>query len=179
MSGETRYILTVGGLNVVDLKNNVEVYLTDGTNNSQTVTYGAESFAAQTRDDESLCGLVIAMMKYIGSASEYFDPKGYLRDGDYIYFGEYAQTRVTDEALTEILDEQASEWKSYGYYAAVLFPIICNNTDVEYDGKKYRGVKSRSTEWIPRRFPIPLGRTTTVTKRIRRTGSNTRPLSGV
>ncbi len=141
VSGETRYILTVGGLNVVDLKNNVEVYLTDGTNNSQTVTYGAESFAAQTRDDESLCGLVIAMMKYIGSASEYFDPKGYLRDGDYIYFGEYAQTRVTDEALTEILDEQASEWKSYGYYAGGAVSDYMQYTDVEYDGKKYRGVK--------------------------------------
>ena len=141
INGETHYIVTIEGLNIVDLGNDVEICLTDGEVYSQTVTYGAESFAARTKEDESLGALVVAMMKYIRSAGEYFDPKAYQREDDLIYFGEYPQTLVEDEALIDVLGEQTAVWQSYSYYAGGEISDYMQYADVEYDGERYRGVK--------------------------------------
>jgi uncharacterized repeat protein (TIGR02543 family) len=74
----------------------------------------------------------------------------YTRDGNYLYFGTYPQTEVTDSALKSALTTQAGtlptegnrqKWTSYGYY------ISSSNTtdymwyiDLAYGGEQYRGV---------------------------------------
>ncbi len=83
-------------------------------------------------------------------AQESISGESYTRDGDYIYFGSYPQTKVTDSSITSVLNGVAGtlptngnnrDWTSYGYY------ISSSNTtdymwyiDITYSGNKYRGV---------------------------------------
>ncbi len=76
----------------------------------------------------------------------------YTIDGDYVYFGSYPQTKVSDEKTVSSLNEKAGKlptssdfngWTSYEYYikgdnsAAFMW-----YKDLSYGGEKYRGVYS-------------------------------------
>ncbi len=75
--------------------------------------------------------------------------QAYLRDGSYIYFGSYPQTKVTDDPLIASLNTLAGEmptnancqkWTSYLYF---IYGTVSNYMwyiDVEYSEAKYRGV---------------------------------------
>lgn len=68
--------------------------------------------------------------------------------GDYIYYGTYPQSKVTDSALVSALNGAGGSWKSYGYYSGTggdndgqMTPSnYMRYTDVMYSGTKYRGV---------------------------------------
>ncbi len=73
----------------------------------------------------------------------------YTRDGDYIYFGTYPQSEVTDEILTTALSAQAgslpsasnpANWTSYGYYISSTVTDFMWYIDLTYGGEQYRGV---------------------------------------
>lgn len=73
------------------------------------------------------------------------DGAAYSREGDYIYFGSYPQTKVSDETLINTLNTLAGalptisnsySWTSYGYYTSDYMWYI----DKDVDGDKYRGV---------------------------------------
>lgn len=67
--------------------------------------------------------------------------------GDYIYYGTYPQTDVTD-SLGSVLNSQSGTWKSYGYYSGsgswndgkMVASDYMRYKDVEYNGNKYRAV---------------------------------------
>ncbi len=66
----------------------------------------------------------------------------YVRDGEYIYFGTYPQSRVTDEDIISALGtfDQAT-WTSYKYYFDKNQQEDCMfYIDKELNGYKYRGV---------------------------------------
>ena len=61
--------------------------------------------------------------------------------GDYILFGSYPQTKVTDASIISALggfDE--STWTSYGYYSGGQVSDYMYYIDKGYNGEKYRGV---------------------------------------
>ncbi len=61
--------------------------------------------------------------------------------GDYILFGSYPQSKVTDASIISALggfDE--STWTSYGYYIEGQVSHYMYYIDKEYNGEKYRGV---------------------------------------
>lgn len=67
----------------------------------------------------------------------------YTRDGDYIYFGSYPQSEVTDETLKESLTNAAGDtgtWTSYDYYIDGEASDFMVYKDVSSKGEKYRGV---------------------------------------
>lgn len=78
----------------------------------------------------------------------------YCKHGDYVYFGTYPQTQVTDSAITSALTamagtlptpENAQKWTDYGYYQGDKdnHPVQESYMwyiDLEKDGVKYRGV---------------------------------------
>ena len=73
----------------------------------------------------------------------------YCRHGDYIYFGTYPQTKVTDSDITTALTSAAGtlptsansqQWTSYGYYVNGSVSNYMWYIDLEYNGAKYRGV---------------------------------------
>lgn len=73
----------------------------------------------------------------------------YLRDGNYLYFGTYPQTEVTDAATTAVLStaagtrptyQNARNWTSYGYYINGAASNYMWYIDLTYSGEKYRGV---------------------------------------
>ncbi|MBQ4444478.1 MAG: hypothetical protein II896_07485 [Clostridia bacterium] len=75
--------------------------------------------------------------------------QGYLRDGDYLYFGEYPQTQVTDSTITNALttaagtlptSSNAQGWTSYGYYIDGSVSDYMWYIDLTNNGEKYRGV---------------------------------------
>lgn len=84
----------------------------------------------------------------------------YTISGDYIYFGNYPQTQVTNSSIISTLNSMAGalpsdsnnqNWTSYGYYMSGS-----NSTaymwyqDISYNGEKYRGVyftKYRPKSW--------------------------------
>ena len=75
--------------------------------------------------------------------------QSYLREGNYIYFGEYPQTEVKDSEITSALNAAAgslptesdsSDWTSYGYYISGSVSNFMWYIDLEYSGEKYRGV---------------------------------------
>ena len=70
-------------------------------------------------------------------------------DGNYLLFGSYPQTKVTDSALATALDTAAGtlptssnsqDWTSYGYYISGSVSNYMWYIDLEYSGEKYRGV---------------------------------------
>ncbi len=72
-------------------------------------------------------------------------PQGqlYLRDGNYVYFGSYPQSEVTDQSLKTALTSIAgptSDWTSYDYYINGQASDFMVYKDVSYEGEKYRGV---------------------------------------
>ncbi len=68
--------------------------------------------------------------------------------GDYIYYGTYPQSEVTDSALVSALNGASGSWKSYGYYSGTgdwddgqMKPSdYMRYKDVSYNGSKYRAV---------------------------------------
>ncbi len=61
--------------------------------------------------------------------------------GDYILFGSYPQTKVTDASIISALGEfDESTWASYGYYISGQVSDHMYYIDKEYNGEKYRGV---------------------------------------
>ena len=73
----------------------------------------------------------------------------YTRDGSYINFGSYPQTRVTDYTTTEALKDMAGSmpsssygynWTSYRYFKDGAESDYMWYIDLEYNGEKYRGV---------------------------------------
>ena len=75
--------------------------------------------------------------------------QAYSRDGYYMYFGTYPQTKVTDTTLSSSLNSLAGtlptssnsqKWTSYGYYISGSVTDYMWYIDVEYSGAKYRGV---------------------------------------
>ena len=66
--------------------------------------------------------------------------------GDYIYFGSYPQSRVTDTALVSALNSAGGSWVSYGYYSGnnsagtMKSSDYMKYKDVSYNGEKYRAV---------------------------------------
>ena len=74
----------------------------------------------------------------------------YVTDNNgHIKFGEYPQTKVTDESLTATLNTKAGTlpinsnsqtWTSYGYYINGIVSNFMWYIDVEQGGEKYRGV---------------------------------------
>ena len=75
--------------------------------------------------------------------------QSYLRDGNYIYFGIYPQTEVTDSTIKTALNtmagtlptaENAQAWTSYGYYIIGSVSDYMWYIDLTYNGEKYRGV---------------------------------------
>ena len=77
------------------------------------------------------------------------DGAAYSREGNYVYFGSYPQTKVSDEPLVNTLNAKAGElpteensylWNSYGYYVNGYVKDYMWYIDEEVDGSKYRGV---------------------------------------
>ena len=61
--------------------------------------------------------------------------------GEYILFGSYPQTKVTDTSIISALGEfDASTWTSYGYYIEGEVSDYMYYIDKEYNGERYRGV---------------------------------------
>ena len=69
--------------------------------------------------------------------------------GEYILFGSYPQTEVTDSAITTALNgmrgtlpmsSNSRDWTSYGYYISGNVTNFMWYIDLEYSGEKYRGV---------------------------------------
>lgn len=73
----------------------------------------------------------------------------YSKKGNYVYFGSYPQTKVSDKTLLNTLNAKAGElpteensylWNSYGYYINGSVKDYMWYIDEEVDGSKYRGV---------------------------------------
>lgn len=67
----------------------------------------------------------------------------YTRSGDYIYFGSYPQSEVTDAKLKASLTSAAgsqSAWNSYDYCIKSKVSSFMKYKDITYNGAKYRGV---------------------------------------
>ena len=103
-----------------------------------------EVLVAQTVIDELVHNYSNGACTRCGATLYVSDEDGTLNEnGDYILFGEYPQTKVTDTTLSEALSAMASSygWISYEYY------ISGSNTtdfmwyqDVTYGTERYRGV---------------------------------------
>lgn len=72
------------------------------------------------------------------------------KTGDIIQFGEYPQTKVTDESLIDNLNQKAQPWENWtsydyhsgdGKYGSMTSGDWMRYTDVVYGGTKYRGVR--------------------------------------
>ena len=75
--------------------------------------------------------------------------KTYVREGEYLHFGTYPQTEVSDEVILSALNESvgklptssnSASWLSYGYYIERNLSNCAWYIDKEYKGEKYRGV---------------------------------------
>lgn len=73
----------------------------------------------------------------------------YLREGNFIYFGSYPQSVVTDEGVLARLNaivgelptaQNFGEWIGYGYYILSQKQSFAWYNDVELEGEKYRAV---------------------------------------
>ncbi len=82
--------------------------------------------------------------------------------GEYILFGSYPQTEVTDSALKSSLDSRvgmlptigdAHCWTSYGYYMSGSISNYMWYTNIEYEGEIYRGVYFTSYRPFSTSFP--------------------------
>lgn len=73
----------------------------------------------------------------------------YVRDGKFIYFGEYPQSEVLDKELISVLNSKLGtlpsplsneNWRVYNYYKEGVRSNYSWFIDLSYKGKKYRGV---------------------------------------
>lgn len=73
----------------------------------------------------------------------------FLKKDNYIYFGSYPQTKVTDSTLIDSLNSLAGalptnsnsqKWKSYNYYCLEKVIDFMWYVDIEYGEDKYRGI---------------------------------------
>ena len=92
---------------------------------------------------------IVLYAKWNATTSTTTTEQSYLREGNYIYFGEYPQTKVTDSSITNALRSLAGtlpsngnnqKWTNYGYYASGSVMNYMWYIDLEYSGEKYRGV---------------------------------------
>lgn len=91
--------------------------------------------------------LISCFILYRQSISNCYQPskKEYLHQ--YVYFGKYPQSKVTNEELINKLNQLPLKWKSYGYYngngalnSAVKSDYMLY-ADVTFEGETYRGVR--------------------------------------
>ena len=84
-----------------------------------------------------------------GGSGDVGGDETYTRDGNYIYFGSYPQTKVEDDSLISSLNAMAGtlptssdsyNWTSYGYYIDGSVQNYMWYIDEKYDNVKYRGV---------------------------------------
>ena len=87
--------------------------------------------------------------EYLGGNEPAVTNDAYTREGDYIYFGSYPQTVVTDDRVTIGLTalagdlptaEDSKNWTSYGYYIEGEVVDYMWYIDLAYNEVKYRGV---------------------------------------
>ena len=87
--------------------------------------------------------------EYLGGNEPDVTNDAYTREGDYIYFGSYPQTVVTDDrvkiGLTALAGdlptaEDSKNWTSYGYYIEGEVVDYMWYIDLAYNEVKYRGV---------------------------------------
>ena len=85
----------------------------------------------------------------VGGVCEDCGGTAYTRESNYIYFGAYPQSKVTDKTLKSKLKSSAGafptssnsgNWTSYGYYISGSVSNYMWYIDKEYEGEKYRGV---------------------------------------
>ena len=94
-------------------------------------------------------GDIVLYAKWGSTTSTTTTESGYLRDGNYLYFGTYPQTEVTDSAIKSALNTSAGTlptasnsqaWTSYGYYIGSITSTYMWYIDLTYGGEQYRGV---------------------------------------
>lgn len=87
--------------------------------------------------------------EYLGGNEPAVTNDAYTREGDYIYFGSYPQTVVTDDRVKSGLTasagdlptaEDSKNWTSYGYYIEGEVVDYMWYIDLAYNEGKYRGV---------------------------------------
>ncbi len=72
--------------------------------------------------------------------------RGLYQDGEYIFFGSYPQTKITDANLLAELNSLSLQWISYGYYigegrfGTMVQSDYMKYADIDYYGEKYRAV---------------------------------------
>ena len=127
---------------------------------SPFVCYGKESKSvcmvdteghAFSRGDVDYASAGVAPVIRIKKCSD-VEPKSpcFTREGQYLYFGSYPQSRVKDRDLLERLtkaagklpssDDDEHNWTRYYYYLGACDDEFIWYIDIELDGKKYRGV---------------------------------------
>lgn len=95
------------------------------------------------------CNAVSHTGNIIGGVCNSCNEVVYTRNGSYINFGSYPQTRVNDYTTTQALVDMAGtlpsssysyNWTSYRYYKDGAESDYMWYIDLEYNGEKYRGV---------------------------------------
>ena len=142
--------------------------VSEGTSLTYTFTMGEESktytakweqCTSHTLDSNCVCTKckIIQHSNIVGGFCEACGEMEYIREGNYIYFGDYPQSEVTDSTLKSALTSSAGtlptssnsgSWTSYGGSVSNYMWYV----DKEYEGEKYRGVyftsyRPSSTTW--------------------------------
>ncbi len=121
-------------------------------NYNEDTTY-KKNHAKKLSDDSSLIGIFegseeiknnLASSQYVLNENGGSEQEVYERENDYIYFGSYPQSLVTDSVQIDLLNTFATElnctWYSYDYYIANTPGDYMWYTDLELNEIKYRGV---------------------------------------
>ncbi|MBQ7712585.1 MAG: InlB B-repeat-containing protein [Clostridia bacterium] len=134
-----------------------ETKVSEGTNLTYTFTMSAENktYTAKfelctehTPDENCICTKCGAVA-HTPDANGLCENCGFKREENYIYFGTYPQTIVTDSSITSALcslagtlptSSNSQAWSSYGYYLNGSVSNYMWYIDLEYSGEKYRGV---------------------------------------
>ncbi|MBQ4444280.1 MAG: InlB B-repeat-containing protein [Clostridia bacterium] len=123
--------------------------------------YKESTFVNKVTTITSADGDVMLYAKWSETTSTTTTESAYLRDGNYIYFGTYPQTEVTDSTIKTALNttagtlptaENAQAWTSYGYYINGSVSDYMWYIDLTYNGEKYRGVYFTSYRPYSTRF---------------------------
>ena len=96
-------------------------------------------------------GVAPALVINLGAeVTQPYETETYTKEGNYVYFGRYPQTRVTDSSLTNELDklvgtlptnENSQAWTALDYYFNRTNELKFTwYIDVVFQGEKYRGV---------------------------------------
>ena len=110
---------------------------------NKTYTAKFEKCTAHTLDDNCIC-------TKCGATAHGTKDGVYCRHGDYLYFGTYPQSEVTDSAIKSALNtaagtlptaSNARAWTSYGYFiSSSTSTDYMWYIDLTYGGEQYRGV---------------------------------------